>query len=167
MSRVGSYALEAVPLTVCVYVATFVLPLRWDISLLVLVAGGVVAMVLTPPVRPPRLAPLDALVTLFVSSVALSIVTSQDPERSVEATLMFLPALLIYVLTSRYFFVARHFLYLHASLSVTALYTGCALLCVAWTDPGGTSASWVATLGFPPFVVPNDVALLYLISAQY
>lgn len=149
---------------VCAYVAGVIVPVQRDVSLLLLSLVGLVTIVCG--VRNPRPAPLRLLlpVVALVLSTLLSMLVSQDVERSWELSAPLVPGLLLFVIVTEYCDVRRHARALYATFSAVALVLAALASYAAVTHWGEAPAALVTRMDIPLLIVPNDCAFLALVA---
>ena len=100
----------------------------------------------------------------FLLSLGLSVAFSNDMTRSVVLSVPLLPAIMLFFLIYEYFDRARDLRYLYVCFSIVALGLASALLWTALTNTELRPAGWIAMVGSPILIVPNDVAFLAVIA---
>jgi len=150
------------PLSVCVYLMCFALPLSRDVSLLLLGAFGGLAVLLREPSIPATSPRVQLPLFVFLLATALSVIGSDDLSRSIELSAPFLPGLFLLYLVADGFPQRLSIRWLYFTFCVLTLGFGIGLLWMAWQDPEAGPQRWVDQFASPIFVVPNDVTFLAL-----
>ncbi|WP_295445451.1 O-antigen ligase family protein [uncultured Thiodictyon sp.] len=147
------------PVALAFFLAVFWLPLPLDLGLIGLTLGAAAAVLLAPEAgRSPWPWP-DLLVVVFSATLALSIARSGHPQLSLLLSSPFIPAVLIYLLLSRFVPAARGRWQVVVGLGLAAGWLASIVLLGAVlyrVDP----VSLINQLAIPVLVVPNDVLLL-------
>jgi O-antigen ligase len=146
-------------LGVCFYIIGFCFQMQQDIPLALL---AVAALMSSSAGNVRWKQPIIIAVGLFIVVSLLSIVTSDDIVRSWRMSLMFLPALLIFILLAQYFDKPD----LHNLcwiLTFVVLGFSIALLWIILCNPEQVPSVWVKSLGSPVLLVPNDIIFIALL----
>jgi O-antigen ligase len=155
------------PLAVCAYVLTYAMGIDFDLGLLLLAALGGLAAALTR--HPPGGAgsQLHLAVYVFIAAQILSTLTSANSQRSLLLGLAVLPGLAIFFLLADYFSEQEMLRWLFVAHSLFALGAGISLLAtlqrMGWAVSPGY-VNWIAAMGSPVFIVPNDAIYLALLA---
>ncbi|WP_295383953.1 hypothetical protein [uncultured Thiodictyon sp.] len=144
------------PAAVAVFLATDWLWVGVDFSLIALTCGATAALVLSPESRQSPWPWPDLWVIAFAASLVLSILLSGHARLSLLLSSPFIPALLIYLLLSRFVSGPRGIRLVLAGLSIGALCIAASVLLDASLQPGDPAGS-IGTLAIPLLVVPNDI----------
>jgi len=113
-----------------------------------------------PPARPAGL----VFVLLFVVSFGVSAVASIDMQRSLLLSASLLPAGLVYFLIVGQFRSLFHVRMVLFSFCAVSIVVSGSLIFQAMARPDGSPTNWIFDLANPMLVVPNDIALLAVIS---
>jgi hypothetical protein len=163
--RTSDYAKPLARFVVFAYLIGFAIDLNIN-ALLILLAGCSIAAVWLnsgKTARPPR-SPIVYLVALFLLVAGLSILLSEDVARSLRLSAPLLPAVLLFFLTHEFFDDAGDLRHLYACLTLVAFGLAVALLWTALTAGEWYPAGWIAALGSPILIVPNDITFLAIIA---
>lgn len=107
---------------VYIYVASFVFPVKWDFPMILLGVTATLATIMgTPKKNPAGFRRNNLILIVFLASLAGAIFVSENMVRSVNVSVTFLPALLIYFLIIDQFTTNREVYLLYLCLSVTAI----------------------------------------------
>lgn len=163
--RAPDYAKPLARFAVFAYLLGFAIDLNINVLLLLLAGGSIAAVWLNSgkAARPPR-SPIVHLVALFLLVAALSILLSEDIGRSLRLSAPLVPAILLFFLIHEYFDDASDLRHLYACLTLVALGLAIALLSTAMTAGEWYPAGWIAALGSPILIVPNDTTFLAIIA---
>ncbi len=148
----------------CAYLAGFALPLRWDIPLLVLALMGALAMASGPRHGAPPWSLLTVSVLVFLASVGVSTLVSEEIGRSVRLSAALLPGILLFFLVADHFEGIRHTRLLYMTFSMVALGLAAMLLWTVWREGWLSPRTWVSHAGSPLLMVPNDVTFLAVVA---
>lgn len=155
---------------VCSYLFTFWIDSRRDISLAVLAASSIATYVFCQYELMPQETiktfyrnPFVLIIFFLVLSVA-SAFLGYNWDASLSRSVSFIPALSLYIIIRSYFTRIIHFTALCFTLSTISIaISGSVFLSVYGLPDAGTRA-WVEATGIPILAVPNDIALLAVIS---
>jgi O-antigen ligase len=155
------------PVGVYAYIIGFAIPFPWDIPLLVLATTSVVAVLTSPKESTHAVPKLPLiLVSIFLVSFGLSLLLSDDIDRSLRLSASMLPALLLFfMLTTCLNEKDIRFLYL--SFSIVAFILATTSIWFAWKHNFSFEAhKEVHTLVHwsPILVSRNDLSFLSLIA---
>jgi O-antigen ligase len=131
---------------------------QWDIPLIVLTIVGVISASIEAKYTSLWRQPIIIALSLFILSGLVSIIVSDDIERSWRMSRIFLPAILIFIL------IAQHFNWralqnLCIVFTILTIGLSMALIWIALSNWMQTPTDWIKSLGSPMLVVPNDVTL--------
>jgi hypothetical protein len=135
--------------------------------LIVLAAGGLWIIFFSRLNRHRHGVTLLVPVLIFLGATALSVMTSEDPGRSLRLSAPILPAFLLFFLIADYFRGPKHTRLLYLTCSAAGLAISLEVLWSAWrrhwTIPPGWE-NWLSDFGSPLLVVPNDTVLLAVVA---
>jgi O-antigen ligase len=146
------------------YLVGFALPSPWDFPLIILAISGVLAVnaCLAPPVL--LYTPLARSVFIFTAITGLQCVFSCDWRHSIRLSATLVPAALVFLLVARGSANMYEVRRLYCTLSVVAGGLAFALLGTAMASDERSPTLWVAQLGNPLLLVPNDCLLLAILT---
>jgi O-antigen ligase len=151
-------------LGVCFYLLSTALPFgyRWDVPLIALcVISGVLAgssFLAKTGAGSQLLLPL----LVFLASIGLSTLVSEDVGRNLRVSASLLPVVLLFYLISEKFSCPRHVRFLYLTFSLLGLGFGSLLLLAAWQHTRMGPSAWVTLVGSSLLIVPNDVTFIAL-----
>jgi O-antigen ligase len=149
----------------CAYLGGFVLPLPWQLPVVVLALMSALAILSGSRPRAPAWPPLTIAVVVFLASVGLSTLVSADLGRSVRLSAALLPGILLFLVIADHFEGLWELRLLYVTCSAVALALAGVVLWAAWQWTGGRSTrALVASLGIPILVVPNDLTFLAVVA---
>ena len=161
LSRYSAFAL----LGSCAYLAGSALPLPWHFRGIGLVLIGALAVISGLRHRAPVWSPLTVAVLVFLTSVGVSTILSENVGRSIRLSTPFLPGTLLFFVVVDYFEGLREVHLLYLTLSAVALGLAVVVLLAAWQGHGGTNVrTLVSSLGIPIVFVPNDLTWLAVVA---
>jgi O-antigen ligase len=153
------------PIGICAYLIGFAVPFKWDIPLIILALCGILVVAVDHEDTDFNRRWVEViLLTLFLFSMSLSIIASDDVHRSLKFSMPFLPALLVYFLLTEQFKFEQGLFLLFLALSVLAIWLAGTLLWTAWKNPGLHPHVWVEHSGIPVLVTRNDLSLLSVMA---
>jgi len=144
------------------YLMLFWLPIPVDLALYALVVLAALTIWLAEPnVRSSWPWP-DALMVAFLFSLAASIAVSADIQRSLALSSGVIPAVMLYLMTTRYIAGLDQLKILFFGLTAGAL--GVSAVVLFHAAFGGNAGELIDKAAIPVLVVPNDVLFLSLIA---
>jgi O-antigen ligase len=149
---------------VCFYIAGFTLPLRWDLPLLVLALMSALAIASGARHNSSPWSLLTISVLVFLASVGVSTLVSEEIGRSVRLSASLLPGTLLFFVVAEHVDGIRHTRLLYLTFSMVALGLGTVLLWTVWRDGWLSPRTWVSHAGSPILLVPNDVTFLAVVA---
>ena len=150
------------PASVGLYLAFYWLQGAYDLALVVLTLGALLVLFFAPEVQHSPWPWPDFFVIAFVVSLLLSILRSGHVPVSLLTSTPFLPAILIYLLLSRFMSDTYSLWLVYAGASVGAALVAVTVLVGAWVGPADPTLL-VKSLPTAILVEPNDVLLLAVI----
>lgn len=148
----------------CAYILGFAVPFEWDLPLIALAAFAFLSIVFNPGNTPTSRPALLFPVMFFVVSVGASTFVSINATWSLILSVSLLPAGLIYFLIAGQFYSIRHVRMLFVSFSTISFAIAVFLIIQALRNLDGHPTKWISDFASPILVVPNDIALLAVIS---
>jgi hypothetical protein len=135
-------------------------------ALLLLLAGCSIAAAWLSAGEEVRLtrSPIVYFVVLFLTVAGLTIVHSENVSRSFRLSAPMVPAVLLFFLIHQYFRYANDLRNLYVCLTLVALGLATALLWPVVTSHDWNRGLWLAAVGSPILLVPNDLTLLAVIG---
>ena len=150
---------------VCLYIAGFALPLKWDIFLLVLALFSAFIFITRSRTSTTTWSTLALLVVVFLAATVLSTLMSVDRDRSIRLGMQLLPAVLLFFLVAEHFDGSQDIRLLYLTFSVVGLVLASTVLWVAWPTIDSLNVrDLISRLGVPLLIVPNDLIFLALIA---
>ena len=155
---------------VCVYLIGFVLPLSWDIPLILLGVCGALALIAESKHSERSWPPLTLpIVLFFIVATGLSTIVSVDVGRSLRLSVALLPGLLLFFLLAYHIRGVRELYMVSLGVSVAGIIvSGMVLWNVGrWNIIGSDGKSLheiVPAIGIPILIVPNDATFLSIIA---
>ena len=151
-------------IAVCTYIASFAIPLPWNVPLVLLALSSLVVIVGRP--RPDRLGrvPLVGPVLAFVAITGLSIAGSEDVARSVRLSTPLLPAVLVFFLIAEHFEGANQIRWLQNTFVGVTLWLSVAVLWHAWQTGWASAHTDASRVWSSILVEANDIAFLAVLA---
>ena len=148
----------------CAYILGFAAPFEWDLPLIALAVFAFLSVVFNPGNAPTSRPALLFPVMFFVVSVGASTFVSINATWSLFLSVSLLPAGLIYFLVAGQFYSFRHVRMLFVSFATLSFAISVLLIIQALRNLDGNPTKWISDFASPILVVPNDIALLAVIS---
>ena len=148
----------------CTYILGFAVPFEWDLPLFALAVCAFLSIVFNPGNTPTSRPALLFPVMFFVVSVGASTFVSINATWSLFLSASLLPACLIYFLVAGQFNSFRHVRMLFVSFSTVSFAISVFLIIQALRNLDGNPTNWISDFASPILVVPNDIAILAVIS---
>lgn len=149
-------------LGVCIYLVGFASPIPSQLPLVLFALLAVLSAFRRGASEPSVPRTLGWLLALFLLTAAASVFTSLDRPRSLALSAAWVPGVLLFVVISEGLRSAKWIRLLYACLALVALALSCTLL-IATALYGPNPHDWLATMGLPVLVVPNDANFLALL----
>jgi O-antigen ligase len=149
-------------LGVCIYLVGFASPVPSQLPLLLFVGFAVLSALRGGPNIAPVPRMLSGSVVLFLLATGASMLFSFDRPRSLALSAAWIPGVLLFVVISERLRSANWIRVLYACLTFVALALASTLLGAAALY-GRNPHEWIADLGMPVLVVPNDANFLALL----
>ena len=149
-------------LGVCIYLVGFASPIPSQLPLVLFALLAVLSAFRRGASEPSVSRLLGWLLALFLLTAAASVFTSLDRPRSLALSAAWVPGVLLFVVISEGMRSAKWIRLLYTCLALVALGLACTLL-VATALYGPNPHDWLATMGLPVLVVPNDANFLALL----
>jgi hypothetical protein len=131
-SLLNRFASKFGPIGAYAYLAGFVLPLSWDIPLVILGLMSALAIAFSPRTNQGSWSLLTVAVLGFVVATGLSMLVSEDIGRSLLLSAPLLPGLLLFFLIAEHFNGMRDTRLLYITFSVVGIGLSVVLLWAAW-----------------------------------
>src|SRR6266852_4757160 len=127
---------EFTTLAVCAYIVGLAVPLKWDIPLLALGIGGVLAVGTRTRTALSARSPLAVPVVVFLAATGLSTLLSADIARSLKLSTPLLPGVLLFFLVAHPLDGTHQVRRLFGAFSVVGLGVASVVLWAAWSNRG-------------------------------